>query len=158
MLEPAQIVRAAQIWVCDTCGGEDHKSCGCNSTARMQALQVAAARHADRNERERQRIKAKRAAVVGNADVENVEEKNRNHIAAWAKDRAAEDPDISVSFPRHIAKSNQRSAILMNCHAATRIAREELANYEGPVDAEIRRACRQTAEAWTQLANKLDGR
>lgn len=37
-LETAQIVRSAQVWVCDTCGGKDHKSCSCRSTASWEAL------------------------------------------------------------------------------------------------------------------------
>jgi hypothetical protein len=65
---------AAQEWICVTCGGHDRKSCGCASaTAISREIRAAAEKHLERNERERQRLKAKRA-VVANTPVGNVEE------------------------------------------------------------------------------------
>src|SRR5262245_12362117 len=70
----SQIVQSAQVWVCDTCGGQDHKSCGCNSTARMEEL--AAKREANRQASRRAYEKAKQNQRPSNdeADVEIVDE------------------------------------------------------------------------------------
>lgn len=74
-IEPAQIVRSAQVWVCETCGGQDHKSCGCNSTARMEELAAKreAHRQAARKHRE-QKVKENQSPRDNHADVENIEE------------------------------------------------------------------------------------
>lgn len=71
-IEPAQIVRSAQVWVCETCGGQDHKSCGCNSTARMEELAERAERKRQ-YDRDRQREKRAIENVV-RRDIENIEE------------------------------------------------------------------------------------
>src|SRR6516164_4085633 len=52
-LAPQQQVISAQVWVCDACGAQDHKSCGCNSSAHMEAL-------LDKRERNRQANRALR--------------------------------------------------------------------------------------------------
>src|SRR5262245_10068250 len=73
-LETPQIVQSAQVWVCDTCGGQDHKSCGCNSTARMEEL--AAKREANRQAVRAHREKAQQNQQSRNnyTPVENIEE------------------------------------------------------------------------------------
>jgi hypothetical protein len=96
MMPQTQIEISAQAWECTACGGRDAKSCSCNSTAIMVALRNAADKHADRNERERQRLREKRAAV-GNAPVDNVKEFS---LEDKAGDLAAE-----VAAPEEI-KSN----------------------------------------------------
>src|SRR5262249_1827028 len=66
-----------------------------------------------------------------------------------------EDGLDDAPLPAAVAKQNDRATLLMNCAVAGQIARQEL-SYQGPIDNEIRRACRQTADAWIALANALE--
>jgi hypothetical protein len=73
-LEAAQIIRAAQVWVCDACGCHDAKTCGCKSTA--HAEERAAKKEADRQRKRRDREKAKQnqSSRPTDADVEKIKE------------------------------------------------------------------------------------
>jgi len=57
-IDVAQIVYSAQVWVCDDCGCQDPKSCGCDSSAHME--EKAAKKEADRQRKRRDREKAKK--------------------------------------------------------------------------------------------------
>lgn len=146
MLNPPQIERSVQVWVCDGCGGEDHKSCSCNSAAHAEDL--AAKREGARQrkiaQREREISNKNNNAVTRDAIVDNVEELRPR----------AKNPDFVPAYERR----NRRAFILMNCHASAHTARDEMANYKGPVDDEILAACRKVAEAWAELANALEER
>src|SRR5262245_3823616 len=78
IIEMPQIVRSAQMWVCDTCGSQDQKSCGCNSTAHMEAL--AAKREAERQRGRGRREKAKenQHSHPADVDIENAREIQRS--------------------------------------------------------------------------------
>jgi hypothetical protein len=197
-LETVQIERSAQVWVCDTCGGKDHKSCSCKSTASWEAIvnKVAADKERDR-QRKRKERKDKRVAegnLSTDTDVENIEEFERDKAECIALAQRAgimppeeDDLDHYVPSPAHrreeiargvelgitdpanlrrraaraavresaIDRENDRAKLLLNCATAAQIARQEL-SYQGPLDDEIRRACRQTADAWGALAAKLE--
>jgi len=77
-LETAPITREAQEWVCDTCGGRDHKSCGCNSAAHAEA--IAAKKEANRQAARKYREKSEQnqQSRHNDANVENVEERKRD--------------------------------------------------------------------------------
>jgi hypothetical protein len=63
-----QIEISAQVWVCDSCGGTDHKSCSCRATAHSEELKK-------KKEQDRQRAKAYRdRAASRDADIKNIEE------------------------------------------------------------------------------------
>lgn len=151
-LDKPAIHRSLQEWVCNACGGRDHKSCGCNSEAHAEEL--AAKKEANRQASRRSYEKAKQNQRPSNDEtsVENIED----FPSASAQVRKAEyeedsEPDLRP-FPKKIAKANQRGFFLMNCHASIQVA-----EYEGPIDDEIRIACRRAADAWNRLAAKLGG-
>jgi hypothetical protein len=65
MKASTQIEISAQVWVCDSCGCADHKSCSCRATAHSEELKK-------KKEQDRQRAKAYRdRAASRDADVEN---------------------------------------------------------------------------------------
>lgn len=80
-LETAQIVRRAQVWVCNSCGGQDAKSCGCsNSTAHQEEL--AAKREANRqavNRYAEKKRQEKQQSPHNVPNVENIKEFNLKH-------------------------------------------------------------------------------
>lgn len=73
-LAPTHIAISRQVWICDACGCQDNKSCGCNSTAHMEAL--AAKRERDRQYQKKSREKAQQNQRSCQSDigVENTEE------------------------------------------------------------------------------------
>jgi hypothetical protein len=62
---PTQIEISRQVWVCDACGCQDNKSCGCQSSAHSEEL-------AKKKEQDRKRAKSYRASR--DATVDNVRE------------------------------------------------------------------------------------
>ena len=69
----SQIGISAQVWVCDACGGTDHKSCSCRATAHSEELKK-------KKEQDRQRAKAYRdRAASRDADIENTKESGNGH-------------------------------------------------------------------------------
>src|SRR5262249_52358892 len=69
-----QIEISAQVWVCDACGSQDHKSCGCNATAHMEALLEKRAQDRERQRRHRENIKQINDPVTRDPNVEKIEE------------------------------------------------------------------------------------
>jgi hypothetical protein len=64
----SQIEISAQVWVCDSCGVTDHKSCSCRATAHSEELKK-------KKEQDRQRAKAYRdRAASRDADIESTKE------------------------------------------------------------------------------------
>src|SRR5262245_34751638 len=55
MRPQTQIEISAQVWVCDACGSQDHKSCGCNSPAHMERLLEQKERHRQAARRNREK-------------------------------------------------------------------------------------------------------
>src|SRR6516162_1594523 len=106
----SEIIRSAQVWVCDACGCQDAKSCGCNSTAHQEEL--AAKKEATRqaNRRSREKAKENQTARYNIADVENIEEFED------AESELDEDPE------------NYRSAFLLRADSALKFA-----VYSGPI-------------------------
>jgi hypothetical protein len=80
-----QIVISRQVWVCDTCGCRDNKSCGCDSVA--HAEEIAAKKEAHRQAARTHREKAQRNQQPRDyhAPVENVEESDARPEALPAK-------------------------------------------------------------------------
>ncbi len=131
-LETSQIVHAAQVWVCDACGGQDNKSCSCNSTAHQEELAAKREAHRQANRRSYEKTQQKQQSSDGPTDVENVDKSDDESIEAEI------DPE------------GRRAAFLMRADQAARFA-----VYSGPVDREIAEMARATASAWEGLAQKL---
>lgn len=154
-LETAQIVQSAQVWVCDTCGGHDNKSCGCNSSAHMEAMKAAAAKHADRNERERQRIKAKRAAAVGNADIENIEQSPQASADAMrARFAEMEDDPAAEAENEEGLRVIAARAVFNRAKEARQLADVGEVQTSDVTDLMIE-AADEAASAWKMAAQKL---
>jgi hypothetical protein len=68
-----QIEISAQVWVCDACGGQDNKSCGCNSTAHQEELAAKREDARQRKRRSRQKAKQNQQSCHSDADIENIE-------------------------------------------------------------------------------------
>lgn len=149
-MEPAQIVRSAQVWVCRGCGVHDNKSCTCRALADPQEIA------AEKKEDERQRARANREKAKGNqlprtaepyADVENVKEIDDG------ADEPVEAPSAEINgFIRNISEwTTTYSAKLQ----AWRAQHPKL-----PQDgrAALVRTLHQCADEVLRLAQAIDGR
>jgi hypothetical protein len=88
----SQIEISAQVWVCDSCGVTDHKSCSCRATAHSEELKK-------KKEQDRQRAKAYRdRAASRDADIESTkesgEEPQRLKMPSKAEADASEQNDL----------------------------------------------------------------
>lgn len=146
-LEPTQIVRSAQVWVCDACGGQDHKSCGCNSTARMEALLEAKEKERQRGRLRREKAKENQSSHPADADVENVEETQPVEIEAEELG-AAEDSRVGECAMR------RRVFIAGAQHAVQYAKFDKLAGLE--IDREMKRAAEQAVAAWTETLKQME--
>jgi hypothetical protein len=59
MLTKPEIAIAAQVWVCDACGSQTPKTCGCKSTAHMEKLAARAERNRQLNRAAAQKYRDK---------------------------------------------------------------------------------------------------
>jgi hypothetical protein len=73
MSAQTQIQISAQVWVCDACGGQDNKSCGCNSTAHQEELAAKREDARQRKIRSRKKAKQNQQSCHSDADIENIE-------------------------------------------------------------------------------------
>jgi hypothetical protein len=82
--------------------------------------------------------------------------KNNHDDEDTAGNPAPDDDDDEEMTPEEveIGQQNLRSAILMNSAATI----EFTAEYYGPIDTKVIEACKRAAQAWTELATKLERR
>jgi hypothetical protein len=100
MLDPAQIVRSAQMWVCDSCGCHDNKSCSCDSTAHAEELAAKREAHRQANRRSHEKAKQKQRASDNPADVEISQEFREEADASYQQtlyDHACQSVDEEMS-------------------------------------------------------------
>lgn len=140
MLDIAQIVQSAQVWVCDSCGNHDPKACGCNSTAHAEAMAAKkeAKRQADRARNQDRRKAERNQGSVSDIEIRDIE--NTEECAT------ADADDIEDE----VEPDNRRSAFFIRADQAIKFAA-----YSGPVDKEIIEAASATALAWEGLARHL---
>src|SRR5439155_23894252 len=146
-----QIVRSAQVWVCDACGCQDDKSCGCNSTAHMEALAAKkeAKRQADRARQQENRKTQQNQGPVANSTLRGTENTKES--------TATDETD-------HSPRNMKEAPTSMRISGFEYRAREA---YEGAVlddlgGVEITEAfcalADQAAKAWNEIANSLRSR
>jgi hypothetical protein len=143
---PTEIVQSAQVWVCESCGTQDHKTCSCNSPARMEKL--ADKREADRQrqKRHREKVNENNDRVTCDADVENIEEFSSPLINT-------ENPSHPVADVDDDTPESERTAFILRADTA-----ERMATYSGRATRRVYEAARFTADAWTRLADDLKKR
>lgn len=73
LVPPAQ-TQSAQIWRCDACGGQDHKSCSCNSSAHMEEVLTKKEAHRQAAKRNREKAQQNQGSRDSHADIENIQE------------------------------------------------------------------------------------
>jgi hypothetical protein len=95
MKPSTQIEISAQVWVCDSCGGTDRKSCSCRATAHSEELKK-------KKEQDRQRAKAYRdRAASHDADIENTEEPGKGHCNGRSGKNAVGKPYSESHDPNY---------------------------------------------------------
>jgi hypothetical protein len=99
MSAQTQIEISAKVWVCDACGGQDNKSCGCNSTAHQEELAAKREDARQRKRRSRQKAKQNQQSCHSDADIENIEG-NAVDPEASADAMKATDDDQTKEPPR----------------------------------------------------------
>ena len=137
-LEPAQQVISAQIWVCDTCGSQDHKSCGCNSTAHMEEKLKKAWAQKEADRRYREKLKENQRPHDNSAVIDFP---NKFQPDAAASDGPELEPD----------PVRAHSAFLIRADFAARAA----FYMRGKIDPEIIAAAEDTAAVWARLVSSL---
>jgi hypothetical protein len=112
-----QIVISRQVWVCDTCGCRDNKSCGCDSVA--HAEEIAAKKEANRQAARRSYEKAKQNqhASHNETNVENVEESDERPEALPTR--------VLVSDGGRLPKSDDKGLVLTVLRAALEAAERD---------------------------------
>jgi hypothetical protein len=171
-IETASIVHSAQVWVCDACGCQDAKSCGCNSTAHQEEL-------AARREQARKRQQKHRAAektnennnhVTRDMDVENIEKSRKHQQNQNARGNRADVENIDESEPEekdHLELDGSYAVVdykrpprmrvdgfLFRANESVRGARMD--NMAGLVTKELLEAARDAATAWGELYRAME--
>lgn len=164
-LAPTQIEISTQDWVCNGCGGRDHKSCSCNSTAHAEdaAAKRQAHRIAARASKQR-KAQQNQDSVDNQPTVETIEELGTG-VRKWVEGAADYPPDYQSPWAAHgksapwdetddlpekVQQSNKANVFRMNCYASVQVA-----HFDGPVDDTIIKACHDAAQAWAALLTQL---
>ncbi len=139
---PTQIEISTQMWVCDSCGCKDSKSCGCNSTAHAEELAAKKEAHRQANREHMQRKRQENQGSVDNPrDVETTDEFDEDDPAVEAEHQQG----LRVNAARGLvfrAKEARDGAALNNLKA------EDVT--ELMVD-----AADEAAAAWSRTAQQL---
>lgn len=151
MMPNTVIQFAVQRLACSACGAEANASCNCGKPyipAKQRAVEAVKA-----NPQKSDRAIAADIGVAPNTV--------RAARDTTAQSCAVDEPRVGLDgkirkLPElkrdtDAGPKNLRNALLMNAAIS-----EMHAVYHGPVDAEIIRACRQTANAWNKLAESLE--
>lgn len=141
--EKPAIHRAMQVWVCDTCGVHDNKSCGCDSTAHAEAM-------AAKREATRQRVQKHRETKKAN--------ENNDRVTRYNEDDESKveelPPEICAAqtqsgWCRHIewraAKSAEHARAIIDRLPSDLI-----------VDGGARKAIAGAVKYWTQVLNLME--
>jgi hypothetical protein len=149
MMPNTVIQFAVQRLSCSECGAEANASCNCGKPYIPAKVRAAEAIKANPQKSDR----AIAADIgVSHTTVQEARKSTGNNlpvdeprIGLDGKTRKMLKPD------KDAGPKNLRNAFLMNAAVS-----EMHAVYYGPVDADIVRACRQTANAWNKLVESLE--
>jgi len=135
---------SAQVWVCDACGAQDHKSCGCNATAHMEALLEKRAQDRARQRRHREKTNENNDPVTRDTVID-FPRKFQPEPEASAQVRKAQF--AGSEGKRTNTDTWFREQFIQNCRHAIEVAN----NWAGPVDAELKSLISRVTAAWSRL-------
>lgn len=154
------IQMSVQRMSCTACGAEANASCNCGVTyAPIKERKELAAKtlvgDPSLSDREIARltgldkntVAAVREDMEAGGEIHHLTERKGGDGKVYSLPVTRKEPDADK-----IERENQRNILLMNAAASV-----EAAVYHGPVDEKIIDACRRTAEAWSNLAESLEG-
>jgi hypothetical protein len=101
-----EIAISAQVWVCDACGCQDAKSCGCKSTAHMEKMAAKKEAHRQAARRSREKAEQNQGSRDNHAAVDNTEDflPAAKPMAATATNGKAFDFPSPAETPKPRAK------------------------------------------------------
>lgn len=151
--EVASIAISKQEWVCDACGGRDHKSCSCNSPAHAEAMAAKKEAHRQAMRAHREKTKEKQRSRDYHAPVDNITEFPTRQFESDEDDTG---PDYGPQTTGINPPAARYRGHISRALEAVRLARfDDLTGIT--IDDDLRTAVQKAADAWSELLNQLEG-